>query len=673
MPIEVLTSATISLISAYQIIPDPFVLIKELIENSIDSGAKTIKVAIHGDLDSLVFSVQDNGQGIDINRNFLVAGGTSKLEGDTYGCKGIALHSLIQIADLSINSRLATSPTSIEIKTKHGQIEQKQSYRPEVGTTIKVSNFLKQSPVRHAYIAKNLQTYIKSLVHVVKKYVVVHQVKITLERNNRVLFVCNNPDPTSFIKRVAAVSDITEGYGLFQVSWPEFLMEGLLVPGPLGAEGIIHSQGKILESAKVQLPLAALSKHLQQRIVYHLQLHLQHPDAINPHLNIGTRSSKHHRLIYKEPYIIKLLEDIKNHPAIQTYLLSSHKSKPIKTFFPTPDQPNYTFVIQTDPSPTNPSTSPSCSSPSQPLTSNTNTNLSTNTNTKTNPNPNPNPSPNPNTNTNTNLHTNPIPTQDFNLTPLPSQLNSMPTQTTTFQPTNPILTQDIFDAQPVAYTIDSQENFSTTNYQEGLVLQKDDLAHLNLVGQFNNGFIIVTLKKNDKTHLYAIDQHSADEAVKYERLKTTYTHPKQNLVKEIPLSLTDYEKYLIEEHQDTLAQNGFVFSSDKTALIQVPMYSTTVFGEAELKETLDILRDTPKTKVIFTSLRKIFASKACRTSIMIGDSLTRQQMQTIIQNLAHTTRPWNCPHGRPTIVLLQTTPQKPTTSVPSPSTPITPA
>jgi len=45
----------------------------------------------------------------------------------------------------------------------------------------------------------------------------------------------------------------------------------------------------------------------------------------------------------------------------------------------------------------------------------------------------------------------------------------------------------------------------------------------------------------------------------------------------------------------------------------------------------------------------MFASRACRTSIMIGTALSQKEMSTIVQKLAQVDMPWNCPHGRPTM------------------------
>ena len=48
-------------------------------------------------------------------------------------------------------------------------------------------------------------------------------------------------------------------------------------------------------------------------------------------------------------------------------------------------------------------------------------------------------------------------------------------------------------------------------------------------------------------------------------------------------------------------------------------------------------------------VRAMLASRACRSSIMIGKALTRRTMERILGHLATLQSPWNCPHGRPTM------------------------
>lgn len=45
----------------------------------------------------------------------------------------------------------------------------------------------------------------------------------------------------------------------------------------------------------------------------------------------------------------------------------------------------------------------------------------------------------------------------------------------------------------------------------------------------------------------------------------------------------------------------------------------------------------------------MFASRACRNSVMIGTALSQTEMEKIVRRLGDLTSPWNCPHGRPTI------------------------
>jgi len=60
--------------------------------------------------------------------------------------------------------------------------------------------------------------------------------------------------------------------------------------------------------------------------------------------------------------------------------------------------------------------------------------------------------------------------------------------------------------------------------------------------------------------------------------------------------------------------------------------------------------DITATMVIRPSkLSRIFASKACRTSVMFGAPLQMRDMTRIVSNLSTMNHPWNCPHGRPTM------------------------
>ena len=50
---------------------------------------------------------------------------------------------------------------------------------------------------------------------------------------------------------------------------------------------------------------------------------------------------------------------------------------------------------------------------------------------------------------------------------------------------------------------------------------------------------------------------------------------------------------------------------------------------------------------------QMLASRACRSSVMIGEALDNKKMTSLVQNLATLESPWNCPHGRPTLRFLK--------------------
>lgn len=58
-------------------------------------------------------------------------------------------------------------------------------------------------------------------------------------------------------------------------------------------------------------------------------------------------------------------------------------------------------------------------------------------------------------------------------------------------------------------------------------------------------------------------------------------------------------------------------------------------------------------KFQFGSVTAAIASKACRSALMIGTSLSKRNMESIVRNLGGLESPWQCPHGRPTVCHLK--------------------
>jgi DNA mismatch repair protein PMS2 len=231
-------------------------------------------------------------------------------------------------------------------------------------------------------------------------------------------------------------------------------------------------------------------------------------------------------------------------------------------------------------------------------------------------------------------------------------------------------------------TINSMKTFRPTNKSRkddmeederlALSVSKADFSHMSVIGQFNLGFIIAhrPAHAQDSTmslpsvgreseEIFIIDQHASDEKYNFERLQAETVVQNQRLVHPKTLDLTAVEEEIILSHPEALSKNGFVVSVDQSGesqvgrrckLISLPMSKEVVFDSKDLEELLALLSDHAGSEVPRPSkVRRMFAMRACRSSIMVGKTLTTKQMTNVIRQMGQIDKPWNCPHGRPTM------------------------
>ncbi|KAH9992158.1 hypothetical protein BJV77DRAFT_1003804 [Russula vinacea] len=182
------------------------------------------------------------------------------------------------------------------------------------------------------------------------------------------------------------------------------------------------------------------------------------------------------------------------------------------------------------------------------------------------------------------------------------------------------------------------------------VLSKADFGLMEVVGQFNRGFIIARLCK-------MAEGHAADEKYNFETLQATTRLESQRLFTPRVLELTAADELVALENMHVLQQNGFEVGLEeeqpagrRLRLLTQPVSKNTEFDVQDLEEILHLLRDRPSGTLVRSSkTRAMFAMRACRKSTMVGAPLNAKQMRTIIQHMGTMEQPWNCPHGRPTM------------------------
>jgi DNA mismatch repair protein PMS2 len=204
-----------------------------------------------------------------------------------------------------------------------------------------------------------------------------------------------------------------------------------------------------------------------------------------------------------------------------------------------------------------------------------------------------------------------------------------------------------------------------------LTVSKSDFASMRIIGQFNLGFILairsapttILDSSAGKDDLFIIDQHASDEKYNFERLQASTVVQNQRLVKPLTLHLTAIEEEIIIENLPALEKNGFIVEiNTETArigrrckLLSLPLSKEVVFDTRDLEELVTLLGEAPAFGADNanvqrpTKVRKMFAMRACRSSVMIGKTLTTKRMREIVGHMGTIDKPWNCPHGRPTM------------------------
>lgn len=200
--------------------------------------------------------------------------------------------------------------------------------------------------------------------------------------------------------------------------------------------------------------------------------------------------------------------------------------------------------------------------------------------------------------------------------------------------------------------IDPTQNKSAEEELQ-LEITKDMFAKMNIIGQFNLGFIIVRLGSD----LLIVDQHATDEKYNFEHLQSSTILQYQTLTIPQRLEMTADNEMVLIDNLEVFEKNGFKFDIDEKGpptqrikLLGKPYSKQWEFGKDDIDELIFMLKDAPRGTLCRPSrIRAMFASRACRKSVMIGKPLSQSIMRKLINHMGEIEQPWNCPHGRPTM------------------------
>ncbi|HAT4209463.1 TPA: DNA mismatch repair endonuclease MutL [Clostridium perfringens] len=189
------------------------------------------------------------------------------------------------------------------------------------------------------------------------------------------------------------------------------------------------------------------------------------------------------------------------------------------------------------------------------------------------------------------------------------------------------------------------------NSLEEIIYREAKFPKLKVIGQFNKTYI---LAEYDST-LYLIDQHAAHEKILFEKYSSDIAKKKveiQPLM--IPLVVTlpteDYLYY--DENKEIFEKAGFKisdFGDNSIRIEEVPYFLDKLNPTELITSMINNLKKMGTGETVEVKYNKI-ASMSCRAAVKANDVLSILEMENLIEDLRYINDPFHCPHGRPTII-----------------------
>ena len=185
------------------------------------------------------------------------------------------------------------------------------------------------------------------------------------------------------------------------------------------------------------------------------------------------------------------------------------------------------------------------------------------------------------------------------------------------------------------------------------LLTEESRARHKLIGQVFDTYWIVEFEEK----MYIIDQHAAHEKVMYERFMKQYREKRQTsqmITPPVIVTLSLQEETLLKRHLPEFRAVGFEiepFGGREYAISAVPDNLYGLASRELFLEILDGLSDVSGQASNQIVLEKI-ASMSCKAAVKGNSHLSTAEADALISELLTLENPYNCPHGRPTIITM---------------------
>ena len=687
--IAVLDQTTINQIAAGEVIERPSSVVKELVENSIDAGATAITVEIKEGGISFI-RITDNGSGIEEKELPLafLRHSTSKIKSavdlmsvKSLGFRGEALSSIAAVAQVELITKTKEAFTGARYVIEGGKEVSIESIGAPCGTTFIVRNLFFNTPARRkflktpateaGYISELIERLAISHPDISFRFINNNQPKLHTSGNTNVKDIIYHIYGRDIAANVINVSAAEEG-----ISVSGFIGKPVVTRGNRNYENYFingrYVKSNIISKAIEEAYQPYIMQHRYPFTALHFTIKSDtldinvHPTKMelrfsnNQQVYNFVLNTLSHALSHREMIPDVVIDDKENEKSIQIEkkaINSTRMPEPFENRRLSFNTANNSYI--------------SNSIGNATVKKEMNNSLD-NKNTSDSINMQKNSDINMQKNSSINIQEQLIREENA-----PYKSKNVEEQAGNMQNSNmPVKSEDIsvHTVTGVTENVSTNqeinaglvaENGNETNkivisekipekeqYEQLKFLDEKAMISHRIIGQLFDTYWLVEYGKN----LYMIDQHAAHEKVLYERmmkrLKEDGRCESQYISPPIVLSLSMREEEVLKENMELFKNLGYEiepFGGKEYSISAVPSNIPGVADSELLIEVLDgLVEDNKKGEA--DVIREKIASMSCKAAVKGNNRLSLDEIKTLIDELLSLDNPYNCPHGRPTII-----------------------
>jgi len=657
--ITALDEATVERIAAGEVVERPASVVKELVENGLDAGATRVEVAVEGGGTDLV-RVRDDGEGMTeaALRKAVEPHTTSKISDaadldagvDTLGFRGEALSTIGAVAKLTIRTKPPGADAGTELRMAGGDVVAVERVGCPAGTTVEVTDLFYNTPAREKYLKQD-RTEFGRVNDVVTKYALARpDVAVRLAHDGREVFAT-----TGGGDRRATVLSV---YGR---AVAEAMVPVEAVPdGPLESIAGYVSHPETTRSSRDYVATFVDGRYVQsdaarEAVVaaYGAQLAPdRYPFAV---LDLGVAPGEVDVNVHPRKLEVRFPDEAAVREQVETAVRETLlEAGLLRSSAPRGRSAPEEATVQPgrgddgedggDDGGSGDGADPRTDSAEPPADDTAGSGAAAGRRAAP-------------TDEGTTGGREPAPRADHHSPP--SSRSDSPTtaaddNSATASDDNSATASDDPDDGHDARPFEATEQRTLDGEAAGRERAYDSLPPLRVLGQYDDTYVVAASPDG----LVVVDQHAADERVHYERLRERLDGEvtAQSLAEPVEVELTAGEAALFEQYREALARLGFHASrvDERTVAVStVPAVVDDALDPALLRDVLSrALSAGDAEGPVEARADELLADLACYPAVTGNTSLTEGSVVDLLAALDGCENPYACPHGRPTLVVV---------------------